>query len=124
VAHHTEVSQPKFSVIIDGNLNTDGLTTFLRSLDIGRTIQKKLCVRFNAQELSKIGDVPHQSNRFCDVSAGETSEGLTLVIESHRCYAADPQGNAPALKVRAGVFMIGCFIDCSDIEILPPCLHL
>lgn len=111
-------------MIIDGDLTTDGLTTFLRSPDIGRTIQKKFCVRFNAQELSKIGDVPHQSNRFCDVSAGETSEGLALVLESHRCYTADSQGNASALKVRAVVFMIGRFIDCSDIEILSPCLHL
>jgi len=111
-------------VNIGGDLNTDGLTTFLRSSDLGRTIQEKFCVRFNAQELSKIGDFPDQSNRFCDLSAGETSEGRALVIESHRCYAADSQGNASALKVRAGVFVIRRFIDYSDIEILPPCLHL
>ena len=86
-------------MIIDGDLNTDGLTMFLRSPDFGRTIREKFCIRFNAQELSKIGDVPDQSNRFCDVSAGETSQGLTLVIESHRCYASDSQGNASALKV-------------------------
>ena len=99
VAHHTEVSQPNDSVIIDGVLNDDRLTVFLRSLNSRRTLREKSCVRFDARELPRIGDVPDHSSRFCDISAGETSEGLTLVIESHRCYAADSQDNAPALKV-------------------------
>ena len=97
--HRTEVSQPNDSVIIDGVLRDDGLTVFLRSPDSRRTLRETSCVRFDAQELPKIGDVPDHSNRFCDISAGETSEGLTLVIESHRCYAADSQGNASTLKV-------------------------
>ena len=86
-------------MIIDGVLKDNELTLFLRSPGSGRTLREKSCVRFDARELPKIDDFPDNSNGFCDLSAGETSEGLTLVIESHRCYAADSQGNASVLKV-------------------------
>jgi len=96
---NTEILQADGNVIIDGVLNDDGLAVSLRSSNTGRTFREQFCVRINAQELPKICGVPHQTNRFCDVSAGETSEGLALVIESHRCYTADSQGNASASKV-------------------------
>lgn len=86
-------------MIIDGVLNDDGLTVFLCSRDSGRTVQEKFCVRFDARDLPNIAGVPDHTNRFCDISMGETSEGLRLVIESHRCYTADSQDNASVLKV-------------------------
>jgi len=96
---NTENFQVDGNVIVDGVLKDDGLSVSLRSSNPRRTLREQFCVRFNAQELPKIGDAPHHTNRFCDVLAGETSEGLALVIESHRCYTADLQGNAPASKV-------------------------
>ena len=97
--HHTETPQLNNSVIIDGVFNDDGLTVFLRSPDSGCMHLKIFCVRFEARELTKIAGFPDRTDRFCDISTGVTSEGLTLVIESHRCYEADPQGNALTLKV-------------------------
>ena len=84
---------------VGGVLNDDGLVVSLHSPDHGCTFREQFCVRFGPQELPKIGGVPEHTNRFCDVSPGETSEGLPVVIESHRCYAADSHGNAAALKV-------------------------
>ena len=84
-----KVSQSNDSPIIDGVLKDYGLTLSLP--------------RFDARELTKIDDVPSKFSGFCDISAGETSEGLTVVIESHRCYAADSQGNASVLKVRVNL---------------------
>ncbi|KAF9644609.1 kinase-like protein [Thelephora ganbajun] len=92
------VSKANGTVIIDGVLDDDRLTVSLRSPDSRRTLLERLCVRFNARELPKISGLPDHTNRFCDVSAGETSEGLGLVIESHRCYSADSQGNASVIK--------------------------
>jgi hypothetical protein len=87
------------TVTIDGVLNDDGLTVILCSPNSGHTLRKQLCVRFDAQELPDICDIPSHAGRFCDVSAGETSEGRTVWIESHRCYTADSQGNASTIKV-------------------------
>lgn len=84
---------------IDGALEDSGLTVSLRSPDSNRTLQEQFCVRFSPRDLPEIGDVPDHTSRFCDVSTGETSEGLTVVIESHRCYTADSQGNASVHKV-------------------------
>ena len=71
----------------------------LRSLNSRSTLLKRFCVRFNDAEFRTIGDIPGHNHEFCSVLAGETSEGLKLMIESHRCYASDLQGNASALKV-------------------------
>lgn len=97
--HHIEVLQPNDCLTIDGVLSDDKLTVFLRSLNSGRIFREKSCVGFDARELTKIGDFPDHSNGFCDVFAGETSEDLTLMIESHRCYETDLRGNASARKV-------------------------
>jgi len=86
-------------VIIDGVLNDDGLTVFLRSPDSGHVLREKSCARFNARELSMIGGAPNYSNTFCDVFAGETNEGLTLVIESYRCYTTYSQDNVSVLNL-------------------------
>lgn len=75
----------------------------LRSPDSGRTFLQQSCVRFSPQELPEIGAVPDHTDRFCDVSAGKTSEGLILVVESHRCYAADSQSNASTQKVGTSI---------------------
>jgi hypothetical protein len=100
---NAEILQTDGNAIIDGVLNDEGLTVSLRSSNPRRTLQEQFCVRLNTQELPKISGVPDHTNRFCDVSAGETSEGLALVIESHRCYTADLQGNASASKVRMNI---------------------
>ena len=94
-------------MIIDGVLNDDGLTVFLRSPNSERTILENFCVRFDARELLKIRGVPDHTARFCDIYVAETSEGRALVIESHRCCEADPQGNAFALKVRVKIRYLG-----------------
>lgn len=99
VVHDTEIIQSNGTATLDGVLNNDGLVVALRSPDHRCTFREQFCVRFSPQELPKIGGVPDHTNRFCDVSPGETSEGLPVVIESHRCYAADSQGNASTLKV-------------------------
>jgi hypothetical protein len=96
---NTKMSQADSTATIDGTLNDDGLTVLLRSPDSGLTLREQVCVRFSPRELPTIGDVPNHTNRFCDISAGVSSEGRMLVIESHRCYMADSQGNASALKV-------------------------
>ena len=101
VIHNTETLQANGTAIIDGVLDDDGLTVFLRLPGSRRTLLERFCVRFGQRELQriKIGHIPDRSDRFCDVSTGETSEGLVLNIESHRAYEADSQGNAYALKV-------------------------
>ena len=99
VIHNANALQTNDSVTVEGILNDDGLTVSLRSLNSRSTPLKRFCVRFNDTELRTIGDIPGHNHEFCDVLAGETSEGLKLVIESHRCYASDLQGNASALKV-------------------------
>ena len=96
---NTKMLQADSTATIDGTLNDDGLTVLLRSPDSGRTLREQVCVRFSLQELPTIDGVPNHTNRFCDISAGVNSEGRMLVIESHRCYTADSQGNASALKV-------------------------
>lgn len=83
--------------VIDGVLNSDGLTVSLKSLDPGEFLSKQTFPRFDDQELRITDGIPHGS-RFCDLLAGETNEGLGLVIESHRFYEADPQGNARSRK--------------------------
>jgi len=124
-AHDTEIVQADDTVIIDGVLNNDRLVVALRSPDHRCTFREQSCVRFSPQELPRIGGVPDHTNRFCDVSPGETSEGLPVVIESHRCYTADSQGNASTLKVRSNIYLTARhFIDCSNTEILPPCPRL
>lgn len=101
--------QANSTVTIGGALGDDGFTGGLSSPGFRCTpqkrsrVQKRPRVKPSLQALPKIGDVPDYTNRFCDVSAGVTSEGLTLVIESHRCYAADLQGNASVMKVRRNV---------------------
>jgi len=101
--HHTEIIQANDAVTVDGILNNDGLVVALRSPDHRCTFREQSCVRFSPQELPKISGAPDHTNRFCDVSPGETSEGLAVVIESHRCYAADSQGNTPTLKARSNI---------------------
>ena len=95
----TEILQCGGAMTIDGVLNDDGLIVSLRPLGSKRALREKFCDRFSPQELPKICGVPESAGRFCDVTIGETSEGLALMIESHRCYAADTQGNASTLKV-------------------------
>lgn len=86
-------------MVIDGALNNDGFTALLRSQDSGDTVRETFCVKFDARDLPKIAGNPGQANRFCNIHVGETSEGLPCVIESHRCYPSDPQGNNIARKV-------------------------
>jgi len=107
VARLTETPQYNGPAIIDGVLNDGGLTVFLRSPNSEHTLLQNFCVRFDARELPKIGGFPCHTTRFCDVFAGETSEGLALEIESHRCCEADSQGNAFALKVRVKIRYLG-----------------
>ncbi|KAF9784461.1 hypothetical protein BJ322DRAFT_1021211 [Thelephora terrestris] len=90
-------------VAIVGLLNDEQLTVSLRSLDSGSTLLERQCTRFNDQEFRIIGGTPGYAHGFCDVVAGETNEGLKLVIESHRCYEADPQGNASVRKVQMNI---------------------
>ena len=88
------------SVAIEGVLSSDGLTLLLCSHNSGCTLLKRFCVRFNDTELRIIIYPLGDGHKFYDVLVGETSEGLKLVIESHRCYTSDMQANASALKVR------------------------
>lgn len=93
--------QANGTVTVDGVLDDDRLVVSLRSPDYRCTFREQFCVRFSPLELPKIGGVPDHTNRFCDVSSGETSEGLPVVVESHRCYAAD--SNASTLKARTNI---------------------
>jgi len=99
----TKIMQANGNATVRGIFNEDGLVVSLCSPDYRCTFREQICVRFSPQELPKIGDVPDHTNRFCDVSPGETSEGLQVVIESHRCYAADSEGNASTLKARSNI---------------------
>ena len=109
VIHYTKILQANGAVTIGGVLSDDGLIVFLRSSNSGRMLLEQFCVRFSPRELPKISGIPAHAGRFCDVSAGETSEGLTAVIESHRCHSADSQGNASAIKVRTNVhYLVFC----------------
>lgn len=86
-------------VIIYGALDDEELTVSMRSLDSGSTLLERKCPRLNDREFRIVGDTPAHAHGFCDVFPGETNDGLKLVIESHRRYEVDPQGNAPVLKV-------------------------
>lgn len=102
--HDTQVLQVKGPFDIDGVLSSEGLTVSLKSLDSGGIISKQTFPRFDDQELRIIDDIPSNGSGFCDLLAGETNEGLGLVIESHRFYEADPQGNARAHKVCVTIY--------------------
>jgi hypothetical protein len=87
--------------------------------DSGCTPLKRFCVKFNDRELPGISGVPDRTGGFCDVLAGETTKGLRLVIESHRCCTVDSRGKAPALKVYVNIRAWG-FIDRWNVETSPP----
>ena len=93
---------------IEGVLDDKELKLWIRTLDPRSTILERTCVRLNSQELPSVGDIPEHTNRCCNISSGKTCEGLDLVIESHRCYTADPQRNAFVVKVRTDVHRQGC----------------
>ena len=109
IAHNIKTLQTNGPAVIDGVLNDDGLTVSLGSLDSRSATLKRSCVRFIGADLQTIADIPGHAHGFCDVLAGETGEGLRLVIESHRCYTSDLQGNASALKVRTGALYLGFY---------------
>ena len=75
----------------------------MRFLDSGNTLLERKCARLDDREFRTVGNIPGHAHGFCDVFPGETKEGLKFVIESHRRYQVDPQGNAPALKVWADI---------------------
>ena len=64
----------------------------LHPLDSGSTLLTRTNRRFNGTELRTIGGTR-------DVLVGETSEGLRLVLESHRCHASDFQDTTSAPDV-------------------------
>ena len=97
--HGAEVPQVNGPVTVDGVLNNKGLTVSLHSPDSGSILSERTCIRFDDRELCVTGDIPGHNHGHCEVLEGETNEGLGLVIESHRSYAADPEGNARARKV-------------------------
>jgi hypothetical protein len=103
VVYYAKVSQTNGSVNIAGVLDDNKLTVSLHSsggplLKRG-TLLKRICHRLNNQDVRIIGHIPGHTHGRCEVLAGETNEGLKLVIESHRCFEDDPQGNASAQKV-------------------------
>ncbi|KAF9784464.1 kinase-like domain-containing protein [Thelephora terrestris] len=95
---HQVARKTNGSGLIDGVLNKGGLTVSLRSPTSRETLLERTCTRVDEPELRIIGDIQGHAYGFCEVFAGETREGLKVVIESHRRYSADPQGNASALK--------------------------
>ncbi|KAF9784466.1 kinase-like domain-containing protein [Thelephora terrestris] len=95
-------SKTNGSVNIAGVLDDNKLTVSLHSsggplLKRGNLL-KRICHRLNNQDVRIIGHIPGHTHGRCEVLAGETNEGLKLVIESHRCFEDDPQGNSSAQK--------------------------
>ena len=105
---HAKLLQVNVPAAIDGVLDDKELKLWIRTLDLGGTILQRTCVRLDSQELPSVGDIPEHTNLHCNISWGETCEGLNVVVELHRCYTTDPQHNAFVRKVRTDVHHRGC----------------
>ena len=109
------------TVTIDGALSRARFIVSLRSPDSDRTLREQSCVRFSPRELPTIDDIPNHTDRFCDISEGVNSEGRMLLIESHRCYTADWEVNASALKVWMDIhyFPFRSPLEYRDFTVMP-----
>ena len=104
ITHNADILQGNDTVSIHGDLNDNELIVSLRSPSSGRTLREQRCARIGQGDLPNISEAPHRANGFCDISKGETSEGLRVVIESYRCYTDDSQHSSSLPEVRTNIY--------------------